>query len=162
MKHKVTTRRNAIKSLIKQYPVEDQLSLVTLIKQRHNMDTSQAIVSRDLRALGVVKRTVHNKMIYDLPQIDASQEILRLAIVSITHNEALVVINTLPGLANVVGDYLDMLEQPDILGVLAGENVVFVTPRSIYTIEDVYKKICERMHLKTNLYKDHPHETPQI
>jgi transcriptional regulator of arginine metabolism len=75
-------------------------------------------------------------------------EILRYAVVSIRHNEALIVITTIGGTAAFVGDYLDTQTDLNILGTLAGENMVFVTPTSMKDIEDLSNKLCHRLKVK--------------
>lgn len=143
---KIKNRREAIRALIDSHAVKDQQALVVLLKERYAMTASQPAISRDLRALHVGK-TIHNgHTVYALPETDPAQEILRLAVTGIDHNEALVVVHTLSGLADFVGDYLDANQHPDILATLAGENVVFITPRSITNIESVYSAICHLLH----------------
>ncbi|MCH9621546.1 MAG: Arginine repressor [Chlamydiia bacterium] len=141
-------RLNAIKKLIEEKNIDDQISLVELLKTSYGIDSNQTAVSRDLQKLGATKKLVSGKLVYDLPQFDASIEILRLAILSIKHNEAIIVIDTLPGLAGFVGDYLDMQISSEILGTLAGENVVFVTPKSIKKIKNFYIEICKILKYK--------------
>jgi transcriptional regulator of arginine metabolism len=147
-KKNIRTRHEAIKELIKSHPIEDQETLVELIKKKYGIDTNQSIVSRDLRQLGVSKHQVNNRMIYELKEYDASREILRLAIIEVDHNESLVVIKTLPGLADFVGDYLDMQEDLPILGNIAGENTIFVAPRAKTSISALYKQICQVLYFK--------------
>ena len=50
-KNKKKLRQEALKELIGLYPVEDQTTLASLLKQKYNIDTNQSIVSRDLREL---------------------------------------------------------------------------------------------------------------
>lgn len=147
-KNKILARQEAIKELIKSHPIEDQETLVELIKKKYGIETNQSIVSRDLRQLGVSKHQVNNRMIYELKEYDASREILRLAIIEVDHNESLIVIKTLPGLADFVGDYLDMQEDLPILGNIAGENTIFVTPRAKTSIFELYKEICKVLYFK--------------
>lgn len=147
-KKNILARQEAIKELIKSHPIEDQETLVELIKKKYGIDTNQSIVSRDLRQLGVSKHLVNNRMIYELKEYDASREILRLAIVEVDHNETLIVIKTLPGLADFVGDYLDMQEDLPILGNIAGENTIFVAPRAKTSISTLYKQICKVLYFK--------------
>lgn len=147
-KKNIRTRHEAIKELIKSHPIEDQETLVELIKKKYGIETNQSIVSRDLRQLGVSKHQVNNRMIYELKEYDASREILRLAIIEVDHNESLVVIKTLPGLADFVGDYLDMQEDLPILGNIAGENTIFVAPRAKTSISGLYKQICQVLYFK--------------
>jgi transcriptional regulator of arginine metabolism len=146
--NKVERRHEAIKELIKTQPIEDQQTLVQLIKDRYGIDTNQSIVSRDLRAIGVGKHKSGERMIYEVPESDASKEILRLAVVSIEHNETLIVIRTLPGLASFVGDYLDLQEKESMLATLAGENVVFVAPKSTARIQELFNQINELLYIR--------------
>lgn len=149
-KKNILARQEAIKELIKSHPIEDQETLVELIKKKYGIDTNQSIVSRDLRQLGVSKHLVNNRMIYELKEYDASREILRLAIVEIDHNESLIVIKTLPGLADFVGDYLDMQEDLPILGNIAGENTIFVAPKKQSQIESLFKELCNILYYQRN------------
>lgn len=147
-RNKIIQRHTAIRELINSHPIEDQETLVELIKKKYGIDTNQSIVSRDLRQLGVSKHQVNNRMIYELKEHDASREILRLAIIGVDHNETLIVIKTLPGLADFVGDYLDMHEDLPILGNIAGENTIFVAPQAKTSILTLYKQICEALYFK--------------
>jgi len=135
-------RHKALQDLISEKNVEDQASLVELLKKRYGIESNQTMVSRDLRQMGATKRMVAGKMVYELPQRDASEEILKLAVRKISHNESLIVIDTLPGLANFVGDYIDLQEEIGVLGTLAGENVLFITPLSTKEIKKVYQTLC--------------------
>lgn len=141
-------RLNAVRQLLERKNVEDQASLVQLLKTTYGIESNQTAVSRDLHQLGATKKMIAGNMVYDLPQDDASQEILRLAILAVNHNECTIVIDTLPGLAGFVGDYLDMHGDLGVLGTLAGENVLFVTPITIKKIKQVFIKICEILKFK--------------
>lgn len=147
-KIKPEERQKAIQDLITQEPVTDQKKLVSLLSKKFGIATNQAVVSRDLRRLCVVKKQVKGEMIYELPATDTTTEILKLAIIDIQYNEVMIVIKTHPALAAFVGDYIDQYTDLDILGSLAGENVVFVTPRSIKNIKNIYQALCQKIHFK--------------
>lgn len=148
---KIASRQEAIKELIQTYEITDQHKLIELLKLKYGIETNQTIISRELHKLGVTKTPVENKLIYELPEekADPAKEILRLAITKVVHNETLIIVHTLAGLADFVGDYLDAHGNTiDILGTLAGENVVFVTPTSIKNIEQVYNDVCKLLLIK--------------
>lgn len=147
-KYSIETRQKAVKELVKKRAVSDQKQLVELLKKYYEIETNQAVVSRDLRKLNVIKKIVNGVPTYEIPEIDVTTEILKLALVEINHNESLIVIKTHAGLADFVGDCVDQYNDPDILACLSGENVVFVTPKSIKTIHKTYEKICEKFHFK--------------
>ena len=147
-KQSATGRQKAIKELVKKIAISDQKQLVELLKEHYEIEANQAVVSRDLRKLNVVKKMVNGVLSYEMPDVDVSAEILRLALVDINHNESMIVIKTHPGLADFVGDCVDQFNDLEVLGCLAGENVVFVAPKSIKNIHRTYEKICEKFHFK--------------
>lgn len=150
MTHKQSpeARQKAIKELVRKISISDQMQLVDLLKEHYEIEANQAVVSRDLRKLGVVKKSVNGILSYELPDIDVSAEILKLALLDISYNESVIVIKTHPALADFVGDCVDQYSDLDVLGCLAGENVVFVAPKSIKHIHKTYEKICEKFHFK--------------
>lgn len=147
-KQSTKARQDAIQELVKKIAISDQKQLVKLLKKHYGIEANQAVVSRDLRKLGVVKKSVNDVLVYELPTVDVAAEILRLALVDIVHNETMIVIKTHPALADFVGDCIDQHHDLDVLGCLSGENVVFITPKSIKTIAITYAKICEKFHFK--------------
>lgn len=149
-KYSVEARQKAIEVLVKKRAVSDQKQLVDLLQEQYGIETNQAVVSRDLRKLGIVKKMVNGELLYEIPGVDVSAEILRLALIDIAHNESMIVIKTQPGLAAFVGDCLDQHADLEILGSLAGENVVFAIPKSIKNIHKIYQALCEKLHFKPN------------
>lgn len=147
-KQSTAARQEAIKELVKKMTISDQKQLVDLLKEHYEIETNQTVVSRDLRKLGVIKKIVGGSLSYEMPEIDVSAEILKLALVDINRNESMIVIKTHPGLADFVGDCVDEHNDLEVLGCLAGENVVFVTPLSIKNIQRTYEKLCEKFHFK--------------
>jgi len=146
-------RQAAIKELVQKIAISDQKQLVELLQAHYGLVTNQAVVSRDLRKLGVVKKMFNGELVYEMPTVEVTTEILKLALMDISHNESLIVIKTHPGLAAFVGDCLDQHPDLEILGCLAGENVVFVCPKSIQHISQTCEVICEKFHFKKSKEK---------
>lgn len=147
-------RQAAIKDLIQKIAISDQKQLVELLKSEHSIKTNQTVTSRDLRKLGIVKKLVNGALIYEIAEIDVTKEILKLAVLDIVHNESMILIKTYPGIADYVGDYIDKNPDLDILGCLSGENIIFVTPKSIKTIEKTFEKVCKLVHFKKTISKE--------
>lgn len=141
-------RQAALQEILKSEAVSDQGQLVELLKKRYKIETNQAVVSRDLHRLGVTKKRINGELVYELPTGDILSEILKLAIIDITHNESMIVITTQPALADFVGDSIDQLEGVDILGCLAGENTLFVAPLSVKNIEKTCAHLCQKLGFK--------------
>ncbi|MCH9631369.1 MAG: Arginine repressor [Chlamydiia bacterium] len=141
----ITKRRTAISKLISQEKIDTQHDLITLLKNQFGIETNQAVISRDLKALNVVKKAIDGKRVFSLPARDVHEEVLKLGVQDIQKNEALIVVTVLEGLAPFVGDIIDDLSL-DILGTLAGENTIFITPKSTHIIDEVYKQICKELY----------------
>jgi transcriptional regulator of arginine metabolism len=141
-------RQERIKELLSKELVGDQNQIVALLKERYGIETNQAVISRDLRQLGVVKKSVNGVMVYEMPSIDIQIELLKLAVLDVVHNETTIVIKTRPALADFVGDCLDGYTDLEILGCIAGENTVFVAPRSNLKIKQIVQALCEKIQFK--------------
>ena len=145
---KASLRHAAIKELLAQEIVPNQVTLVQLLHERYGIQANQSLISKDLRTLEVQKQKAYNHLLYELKESDPSKEILRLAIRNVLHNESMLVIETLPGLAAFVGDYLDMQKNIHILATLAGENVVFIIPRTVKNIHTLFKEVSNLVYFK--------------
>lgn len=99
-------------------------------------DISQSTVSRLLRRLGVAKaQNANGRKIYTLVEeqlenVDSTHSIHDM-VRSVEHNQQLVLIHTSPGAATVVARMLDRHASPEIMGAVAGNDVVLVAPRHI-------------------------------
>lgn len=114
--------------------------------ERQGLKVNQSKISRLLRKIGAVKATNERKQIvYSLPiepAPPASRNILSQLIISITVNETLIVIQTNPGSASFIGRLLDHHKQElFILGTVAGDDTLFIAPRSIKQIETTYQTV---------------------
>lgn len=140
-------RQEKIAELIRCNNLSDQMQIVELLDKEFHIKTNQAQVSRDLRKLGVVKRQSSSGMFYELSSLDVHKEILKLSVMSIAFNESMIVIKTRAGLAAFVGDYLDENFSAEILGCIAGENTVFVTPTTACNIEQLHDQIKSQLFM---------------
>ena len=125
-------RQFAIKEIINTLPISNQDELRLELKRRR-FSVTQATLSRDLNEIGVSRIASGDGARYVL-QPDAEVNILRplvsAEVLSISSNESLIVIRTLPGCANVIGEFLDAQKNPGIIGTLAGDNTLLVIPQS--------------------------------
>ena len=129
-------RKKALEDLITKRAIRNQEELITLLKEEYHIETTQTVVSRDLKMMGCVKTIQDNQRIYTLPRHNTQQKLLHLAIKEIQFNETMIVVHTEGGLASFVGDMIDQ-KCLEIMGTVSGENVVFVAPKSIHHIADI-------------------------
>ncbi|MDD8019005.1 MAG: arginine repressor [Bacteroidota bacterium] len=138
-------RHFVIKEIIQSQAVSSQEDLASSLKKR-GFDVTQATLSRDLAELGVARIHSDEGMRYSLNTKNEERKYSPLVvqeILSIEHNEVMVVIRTLPGRAPGVASYLDSLKHPSIIGTVAGDDTVFVTPASVKKILALEKFVKE-------------------
>ncbi|MFH1829855.1 MAG: arginine repressor [Pseudomonadota bacterium] len=116
------------------------------VLEKHGFDVNQSTVSRLLRRLEAVKSTEGGKVVYRLPERRTSSDLsgsLDSLVIEIASNEAMVVIRTIPGSAMFVGHFLDAANMQKILGTVAGDDTIFITPKSIKEIKALEDEIRE-------------------
>ncbi len=142
-------RHFLIKEIIQTQPVASQEELVLLLKKR-NFEVTQATLSRDLAELGVARIHTNEGLRYSLNSQSEEKNFpfVGREVLSVEHNEVMVVIRTLPGRASGVASFIDSLMNPMIIGTVAGDDTVFVTPASVKKISKLEKIIKELINEK--------------
>ena len=100
-------------------------------------NSTQATISRDIKELRIVKElTSLGTYRYCVPEKDAPpaisdrlNNIFRECVISVDYAENLVVIHTLPGMANAAASALDAMRSGAVLGTLAGDDTVVIVMR---------------------------------
>lgn len=152
-------RQMAIKQILSHQVVGTQEDLSKALRKA-GFQVTQATLSRDLRELGVGRVNTADGMRYVLqPEIEERKlrAFLGYEIEDIDSNESVVVIKTLPGRAQGVAEIIDGLHHPLILGTIAGDNTIFITPTSVKRIQELIKTI--RSLLAEERSVSHPSHT---
>ena len=107
---------------------------------------SQSTVSRLLKILGAIKiRNAKGQKIYAVdptsrPTPSAARSISEM-VVSVEHNNEFILVHTISGYGRAVARVLDYHALPEILGVVAASNIVWIAPRNISQIALTHKRI---------------------
>ena len=134
-------RMFAIREIIGTVGVRNQEELRRHLGKR-GFRVTQATLSRDMRELGVGRLPSGDGNRYVLPaesEAQVLQPIVGAEVVSITASESLIIVRTLPGCANTVGEFIDVRPNPDIIGTVAGDNTLLVVPSSVKKTPDVLR-----------------------
>ncbi len=127
------SRHFAVRQTIANNVVANQDELRLLLESQ-GYEVTQATLSRDLKELGVSRAHTPQGTRYVLPASGGEERkmatLVSYEVLSIEANEAMVVIRTLPGRAAGVADIIDSQGHAGILGTVAGDNTIFITPRS--------------------------------
>ena len=116
--------------------VETQEQLLKEL-QEAGFTSTQATISRDIKELRIVKElTSFGTYRYatasrEVPATFSGRlnTIFRESVTSFDYAQNIIVIHTLPGLANAAASALDAMNMSVVLGTLAGDDTVFVVMR---------------------------------
>jgi transcriptional regulator of arginine metabolism len=142
-------RRELIAAALSRGSVASQASLCAMLHE-HGITATQATVSRDLRELGAVKTadgyrligTESNGVAVQSGVSDKSmRQTLETFLVAAEVAGNLLVLKTGPGQAQVVAVEFDRKSQPEVVGVIAGDDTIFLATGS----EDEALALCDRV-----------------
>ena len=138
----------AFKALLKEEKFGSQSDIVDALKLEGFDNINQSKVSRMLTKFGAVRtRNAKMEMVYCLPAemgVPTASSSLKELVLGIDRNSALVVMHTGPGAAQLIARLLDSLGKSEgILGVVAGDDTIFITPTMSVTTEQVFESVCE-------------------
>lgn len=146
-----SNRQSIILELISQEDIETQGQLMEALA-RVGVEATQATLSRDIRALHLVKELSPAGVYrYTLPKTvnneDNSklQSIFRQCVVRVDVAQNLLVLHTLPGLANGAASALDQMDIPALVGSLAGDDTAFFAMRTEADAEELCRSIKEML-----------------
>lgn len=150
----MAARRARIAEMITETAIASQDDLRRLL-HGEGIDVTQATVSRDLEALGAVKRHESDGQVrYEILQPTVSRlspstgadALARVAADVLLDAEAalnIAVLHTPPGAAHYLAGFLDRTNVEELVGTVAGDDTVIVVMRSTEGASD----LCERLLL---------------
>ena len=129
-------RQAKILEIISTTNVETQEQLLQELENA-GFRSTQATISRDIKELRVVKELTslgtyrYTTSAKELPATFSNRlnSIFRECVTGYDYAQNLVVIHTLPGLANAAASALDAMNMSVVLGTIAGDDTVFVVMR---------------------------------
>ena len=142
-------RQKKILEIITRYHIETQDDLIEHLLME-GFSVTQATVSRDIRELQLNKvMTGKGSYRYVAPKKEEMVAGMKInaalvdSIISVDYAQNLVVVHTLPGLAQAVAAGIDNLALAEVLGCVAGDDTILVVTRS----EEASKNVSERIRV---------------
>ena len=132
-------RQEAIIRLIKENDISTQDELTALMR-KNGFQVTQATCSRDIKDLGIIKVTVpgqNSKTKYAV--LDRTGDIAPGRLLAVFANSLLscesamnlVVVRTLPGMAQAAASAFDSMHLQNVVGTIAGDDTVFIASSGI-------------------------------
>jgi transcriptional regulator of arginine metabolism len=141
-------RQQRIKELLNYKFISSHDDLLKAL-HKENIEVTQATLSRDFAVLGVIRIFTDGGVRYVINANESGKQIEKLIgfeIISVEHNEALIIIRTLAGRAQGVAHYIDRLNKHEILGTVAGDDTVLVIPDTVNNLAKVVGLIKQMMN----------------
>ncbi|AUI66160.1 MULTISPECIES: transcriptional regulator ArgR [Glaesserella] len=145
---KIDSLHEAFKSLLKEEKFSSQSEIVTALQELGFEHINQSKVSRMLSKFGAVRtRNTKMEMVYQLPaelSVPTTSSPLKNLVIDIDHNDVLIVVRTSPGAAQLIARLLDSMGKAEgILGTIAGDDTIFITPTRDTAISNLIDTITE-------------------
>jgi len=129
-------RQAKIMEIISTTNVETQEQLLSAL-QEAGFTSTQATISRDIKELRIVKELTsfgtyrYTTAVREVPVTFSGRlnTIFRECVTNFDYAQNIVVIHTMPGLANAAASALDSMNMGVVVGTIAGDDTVFVVMR---------------------------------
>lgn len=142
-----TNRHKIILDIISKYEIETQEDITDKLRQE-GINVTQATVSRDIKELKLIKvASEDGKYIYsaptkvNLPTVDRLNRVFKESVLSVDFASNIIVLKTLPGMAQAAASALDALQLGYVLGSIAGDDTIFTVLRSEERAYEFVKRI---------------------
>ncbi len=141
-------RQSLILEIISEADIETQNQLMEKLLDR-GIKSTQATLSRDIKELRLIKELSPQGVYrYTVPPRDESadhdnklRKIFRECVVRVDKAQNLIVIHTLPGLANAAASAIDNMADESVAGTIAGDDTVFLAMRTNMEAERFFREL---------------------
>jgi transcriptional regulator of arginine metabolism len=141
------SRHAKILELIDKYDIETQEELAEKLKEV-GMDVTQATVSRDIKELRLIKVMTKDEHYRYVPVSQTEGTITNRLLTIFTESfvncdyaNNIVVVKTLPGMAQASASAVDSLKWTDIVGTIAGDDTMMIVCRAEKIAEELVNKL---------------------
>jgi transcriptional regulator of arginine metabolism len=144
-------RQSVIRELVERESITSQEQLRTRLREQ-GIDATQATLSRDIRELGLVKRTVDGAYrsaggVANGEAANAGPGLARAMAEYLRSQEVvghMIVVRTDPGQAQTLAVAIDRAQRPEIVGTIAGDDTILVIcrlPDSAAAVADRFRSM---------------------
>lgn len=129
-------RQQKILELVEKYSIGTQEELIEKLKEA-GFTVTQTTVSRDINQLKLVKAiTANNEYRYITPDVRGGKNVSAInsaiahSVINVEAAQNIIVVKTMPGMANAVAVCIDSLNRAEVVGSVAGDDTILFVVRS--------------------------------
>ncbi len=145
-------RQELLLQIVSEEIIETQEQLLEALEKR-GVRSTQATISRDIKQLHLVKepsgqgsyRYAVSAQKNHLNFADRLRTIFRQSVLSVDYAQNIVVLKTMPGLAQGAASALDGMENVGVVGSLAGDDTVLLVMRNEHGAAELCAEVKEQL-----------------
>lgn len=140
-------RQLKILDIISKHDVDTQEELVDYLRSE-GFAVTQATVSRDIKEMGIIKTLSSDGRHYkyaaqqtkEATAADKFLSMFKNTVISIKSSGNLIVLKTEAGSAGPAAELIDKLSYDEVLGVIAGDNTIFVAVDGLDHVDTIRRR----------------------
>ena len=141
-------RQLKILDIISKHDVDTQEELVDYLRSE-GFAVTQATVSRDIKEMGIIKTLSSDGRHYkyaaqqtkEATAADKFLSMFKNTVISIKSSGNLIVLKTEAGSAGPAAELIDKLSYDEVLGVIAGDNTIFVAVGGLDHVDTIRRRL---------------------
>ncbi len=141
-------RQLKILDIISKHDVDTQEELVDYLRSE-GFAVTQATVSRDIKEMGIIKTLSSDGRHYkyaaqqtkEATAADKFLSMFKNTVISIKSSGNLIVLKTEAGSAGPAAELIDKLSYDEVLGVIAGDNTIFVALDGLDHVDTIRRRL---------------------
>lgn len=141
-------RQLKILDIISKHDVDTQEELVDYLRSE-GFAVTQATVSRDIKEMGIIKTLSSDGRHYkyaaqqtkEATAADKFLSMFKNTVISIKSSGNLIVLKTEAGSAGPATELIDKLSYDEVLGVIAGDNTIFVAVDGLDHVDTIRRRL---------------------
>lgn len=141
-------RQLKILDIISKHDVDTQEELVDYLRSE-GFAVTQATVSRDIKEMGIIKTLSSDGRHYkyaaqqtkEATAADKFLSMFKNTVISIKSSGNLIVLKTEAGSAGPASELIDKLSYDEVLGVIAGDNTIFVAVDGLDHVDTIRRRL---------------------
>lgn len=141
-------RQLKILDIISKHDVDTQEELVDYLRSE-GYAVTQATVSRDIKEMGIIKTLSSDGRHYkyaaqqtkEATAADKFLSMFKNTVISIKSSGNLIVLKTEAGSAGPAAELIDKLSYDEVLGVIAGDNTIFVAVDGLDHVDTIRRRL---------------------
>jgi transcriptional regulator of arginine metabolism len=130
--------KKQIIELITNNKIGTQTELSDRLKKEYDLNITQSNLSNILKKMNIIKTIENDDSFYIIQNKPLKiDDWIKKLIISIDSNENVIMLKTYSGAASVIGQIIDEQKLDNVMGTIAGDNMILIVPTTIKKLQEL-------------------------